>query len=85
MVKPATGDATAKRSAAIFLYRRLNNLSSREVAAGYFGDDAADAGGRFGARDRKPAEARAIFVATGIMFEEVPPGFDSEPRQSSAQ
>jgi hypothetical protein len=85
LVKPTTGDATTKRSAVIFFYRSLNNLSPREVTAGYFADDPADAGRHFGASGRKPAKARAIFVAAGIMFEEIPPGFDSEPRQSAAK
>jgi len=85
LVKPATGDATTKRRIVIFFYRRLNNLSPREVTAGYFGDDPADAGRYFGAGGRKPAKARAIFMAAGIMFEKIPPSLDSESGQSPAK
>jgi hypothetical protein len=85
LVKPATGDATTKRSAVIFFYRSLNNLSPREVTAGYFGDDPADAGRYFGTGGWKSAKPRAIFMSAGIMFEDIPPSLDSKPRQSSAK
>src|SRR5258707_353445 len=88
VVPPPTASRPTRpgpRFGATFRYRTHDNLPSRKVAAGYFGDDSPDAGGRFGTRSGKPAESRAIFVATGIIFEEVPPSFDSEPRQTSVK